>query len=87
LALEEGELHIYANPNKGMCMIDLPEQLRYTADLALLIYDQQGQLVQRVPMRYTTEGVALDISAQAKGIYHVELGDGKQRYTGTIVFE
>ena len=41
----------------------------------------------QLPLRYTNDGVALDIRAQAKGIYHVELGDGSQRYSGTIVFE
>lgn len=87
MPLEEGGLHIYANPNNGVCSIDLPSKLRLSDDLLLSVFDQTGQMVQRVPLRYTNEGVALDIRAQAKGIYHVELGDGRQRYTGTIVFE
>lgn len=82
-----GELHIYANPNNGLCTIDLPEELRLTDDLMLSVFDNTGQLVQRVPLRYSEQGVRLDIRAQARGIYHVELGDGQQRYTGTIVFE
>jgi hypothetical protein len=82
-----GELHIYANPNNGICTIDLPEELRLTDDLMLSVFDNTGQLVQRVPLRYNEQGVRLDIRAQARGIYHVELGDGQQRYTGTIVFE
>jgi hypothetical protein len=80
-------LHIYANPNNGLCTIDLPEELRLTDDLMLSVFDNTGQLVQRVPLRYNEQGVRLDIRAQARGIYHVELGDGQQRYTGTIVFE
>ncbi|MFN8352623.1 MAG: T9SS type A sorting domain-containing protein, partial [Flavobacteriales bacterium] len=87
MPLQEGSLHIYANPNKGTCTIDLPPQLRLTNDLLLSIVDQTGRVVQRIPIRYTAEGVAIDIRAQAKGIYHVELGDGEQRYTGRIVFE
>jgi len=87
MPLEEGGLHIYANPNDGLCTIDLPVRLRWTDDLLLAVFDQMGQMVQRVPLRYTNEGVALDIRAQAKGVYHVELGDGRQRYTGRIVFE
>lgn len=31
--------------------------------------------------------VQLDISAQAKGVYHVELLDERRRYTGKVVFE
>jgi hypothetical protein len=87
MPLQEGGLHIYANPNKGTCTIDLPPQLRLSDGLMLSIFDQTGHLVQRMPLRYTSEGVAIDIRAQAKGIYHVELGDGQQRYTGRIVFE
>ncbi len=87
MPLQEGELHIYANPNKGTCTIDLPQQLQLTNNLMLSLFDQTGHLVQRMPLRYTNDGVAIDIRAQAKGIYHVELGDGRQRYTGTIVFE
>jgi hypothetical protein len=82
-----GELHIYANPNNGLCTIDLPEELRLTDDLMLSVYDSGGQLVQRAPLRYSEQGIRLDIRAQARGIYHVELGDGQQRYTGRIVFE
>ncbi len=83
----EGGLHIYANPNKGTCTIDLPDQLQLTPGLVLSIVDQNGHLVQRVPVVYSTQGVAIDIRAQAQGIYHVELSDGRQRYTGRIVFE
>lgn len=80
-------LHIYANPNNGLCTIDLPRSLRATSDLVLSVYDQTGHLVQRVPLRFTIEGVRLDIRAQARGVYHIELNDGSQRYAGTIVFE
>ncbi|MBP9078871.1 MAG: T9SS type A sorting domain-containing protein [Flavobacteriales bacterium] len=81
------QLHIYANPNNGLCTIDLPEHLRITSGLVLSIYDNTGQLVQRVPLTTGSAGLKLDIRAQAKGIYHVELGDGVQRYSGSIVFE
>jgi hypothetical protein len=87
MPLVDQGLHIYANPNNGLCTIDLPDALRPTNDLMLSIYDQQGQLVQRAPLTFLEDGIRLDIRAQAKGIYHVELGDGRQRYTGTIVFE
>jgi hypothetical protein len=84
---QEGELRIYANPNNGLCTIELPQSLRMTHDLVLSVFDNTGQLVQRIPLTAGSEGIRLDIRAQAKGIYHVELGDGEQRYSGTIVFE
>ncbi|TXI75649.1 MAG: T9SS type A sorting domain-containing protein [Flavobacteriales bacterium] len=80
-------LHIFANPNNGICTLELPESLQPTPDLLLSVYDNTGQLVQRAPLLFSENGVVLDIRAQAKGVYHVELGDGQQRYTGTIVFE
>ncbi|TXI82727.1 MAG: T9SS type A sorting domain-containing protein [Flavobacteriales bacterium] len=80
-------LHIYANPNNGICTLELPECLQPTQELVLSVYDNTGQLVQRAPLQFSENGVVLDIRAQARGVYHVELGDGQQRYTGTIVFE
>lgn len=82
-----GELLIYANPNNGLCTIDLPTGLRDRTGLTLSIYDQEGRLVQRAPLTFTSGGVQLDIRAQAKGVYHVELSNSTQRYTGSIVFE
>jgi hypothetical protein len=87
LNLGDHGLHIYANPTNGICTIDLPDGLQPTNDLMLAVYDQQGHLVQRAPLLFSDHGLRLDIRAQARGIYHVELGDGRQRYTGTIVFE
>jgi len=86
MALQENLL-IYANPNNGLCSVQLPTHLQFTNGLLLSIFDQTGHLVQRVPVTVGNAGVQVDIQAQAKGLYHVELGDGRQRYTGTIVFE
>jgi len=86
MALHE-DLLIRANPNNGLCTVQLPTHLQFTNGLLLSIFDQTGQLVQRVPVTMGNAGVQVDIQAQAKGLYHVELGDGRQRYTGTIVFE
>ncbi len=85
--LLQEDLLIYANPNNGLCTVQLPTHLRFTNGLLLSIFDQTGQLVQRVPVTVGNAGVEVDIQAQAKGLYHVELGDGRQRYTGKIVFE
>jgi hypothetical protein len=83
----EEELVIYANPNNGLCTVKLPTHIRFTNGLLLSIYDRTGTLVQRLPVTVGNTGVQVNIQAQAKGIYHVELGDGEQRYSGSIVFE
>lgn len=83
----QDDLLIYANPNNGLCTVELPQHLRFTPNLSLVIFDMQGKQVQTIPVTTGSDGVRLDITAQAKGIYHVELSDGVQRYSGRIVFE
>ncbi|MBP6313430.1 MAG: T9SS type A sorting domain-containing protein [Flavobacteriales bacterium] len=85
--LGNDQLHIYANPNNGICTVDLPSSISPGSDLMLTIYNAQGQLVQQAPLIVSNGTVQLDIQAQAKGVYMVELLDGSQRYSGTIVFE
>ena len=83
----EGQLLIYANPNDGTCTIELPESVLFTEGLILKISDAEGRLVQSIPIKRTEEKISLDIRAQAKGMYPVVITDGKQRYSGTIVFQ
>ncbi|MCO6481474.1 MAG: T9SS type A sorting domain-containing protein, partial [Flavobacteriales bacterium] len=73
--------------NNGTCTIELPEDLLYETDLVLRIMDLQGRLVQQSVLRMHEGTVQLDIRAQAKGTYVAEVGNGKVRYTGRIVFE
>ncbi|MBK7295666.1 MAG: T9SS type A sorting domain-containing protein [Flavobacteriales bacterium] len=82
----QDDLLIYANPNNGLCTVELPLNLRFTPNLNLVIFDAQGRQVQRIPVTTGSDGVRLDITSQAKGMYHVELSDGVQRYSGRIVF-
>jgi N-methylhydantoinase B/oxoprolinase/acetone carboxylase alpha subunit len=67
--------------------VELPNAITAGSDLVLTIFDAQGRVVQQAPLRMHQGTVELDIQAQAKGIYHVELQDGNRRYTGRIVFE
>lgn len=85
--LGRGAIRAMPNPNNGQCTIDLPMSLRASDGLVLSVHDITGQLVQRMPLVFNAQGVKLDLRARAKGVYHVELTDGQQRYTGTIVFE
>ena len=87
MALQGGGLHIYANPNNGLCTIELPDDLTINPKLKLSVFDSKGRMVQQVPLTNSSQGLRLDISAEAKGVYRVELSDGEQRYSGSIVFE
>ncbi len=82
-----GSLMIYANPNKGTCTIELPEDLMYETDLVLRILDTQGRVVQQSNLHMHEGRIQLDIRAQASGTYVAEVVSGNKRYTGRIVFE
>ncbi len=82
-----GQLLIYANPNAGTCTIELPQQLARERDLWLRIYDSSGNLVQQSRLAMEQDLIKLDITAQARGSYLAEVGNGRVKYTGMIVFE
>jgi hypothetical protein len=83
----QGRLLIYANPNAGTCTIELPQELSRERDLWLRIYDGQGRLVQQSSLRMEQDVIKLDITAQARGTYLAEVGNGRVKYTGAIIFE
>jgi len=80
-------LHIYANPNKGMCNITIPDELLNEQNLVLTIYDMSGKIIQQQQVRIEQEKIKINLEAEAKGIYNVTLGNAKKMYNGKIVFE
>ncbi|MBM3404408.1 MAG: T9SS type A sorting domain-containing protein [Bacteroidetes bacterium] len=80
-------LQIYANPTTGKCNITIPEEFLYEEELVLRIYDQMGKLVQEVKVANAEGTLRFDIRAQAKGLYHATLSNGRKVYSGKIVFE
>ncbi len=88
LVIGNADLLIYANPNNGMCTVELPRSISPGSEVQLRIIDNMGRLVDAVPLRLDLQGrVEVDIRAQAKGLYHLELLNGARRYTGKVVFE
>jgi len=84
---ETTTLLVYANPSTGQCRITIPDEFRTEKELTLTIYDQTGRLVQESSVNISGETVTLDIRAQAKGLYHAILSNGKKSYSGKIVFD
>ena len=80
-------LIIYANPNKGTCNIAIPDDLKSSPNLRLMIYNAQGSLIQNQQIQQLQDKVKLSLDAEAKGMYNVSLGDGYRMYYGKIVFE
>lgn len=84
---ENNELLIYANPNKGTCNINVPDNLLTEQNLELKIYNIEGKLIQETPVMINQVKVSINLQAEAKGIYNVTLGNKKKTYTGKVVFE
>ncbi len=80
-------LLIYANPNKGTCNITIPDDLKNSPNLTLMIYNAQGSLIQKQQIQQLQDKVKLSLDAEAKGMYNVTLTDGSKMYYGKIVFE
>jgi hypothetical protein len=80
-------LIIYANPNKGTCNITIPDDLKSSPNLTLMIYNAQGSLIQKQQIQQLQDKVKLSLDAEAKGMYNVTLSDGYKIYYGKIVFE
>jgi len=83
----ENGLIIYTNPTTGKCNITIPEEFMNEDELILRIYDQMGKLVQEVKVENVEGTLRFDIRAQAKGLYHATLSNGRKVYSGKIVFE
>lgn len=80
-------LLIYANPTTGNCNIQVPDDFLYEDNLVLSIYNLNGQLIQQQSLVMNQEKVALNLEAEAKGVYTAVLSNGKKSYTGKIIFE
>jgi hypothetical protein len=87
LSAGSDELLIYANPNQGTCTIELPDALHGESDLLLRVLDLSGRVVQEAPISMQDGTIRIDIRAQATGTYIAEVGNGRVRYRGRIVFE
>jgi hypothetical protein len=83
---EKNQLIIYANPTTGKCNITIPEEFRNEKSLTLTVYDNQGKVIQSIPVNLSEGKIRLDLSAQATGIYNAVLTNGKKSYAGRIVF-
>ena len=83
----QDQLLIYANPTTGKCNIKIPEDFRHEKSLTLQIFDNQGRMIQSIPVIMDQEKISFNIAAQAKGMYNAILSNGKKRYSGKILFE
>jgi len=87
LRTRKNELVIIANPNKGDCMIMLPEEFRDAEELHLQIFNSQGQAILNKFYNAQRNGIRLNIESEASGVYHATLTDGEMIFHGKIMFQ
>ncbi|MBL0127754.1 MAG: hypothetical protein IPP83_09895 [Flavobacteriales bacterium] len=83
----EGSLMIHVNSDQGTCRVELPSSIAVGESFVLSIVDAAGRSIQQTPLVIGDDRVRVNIPAQPRGIYQVELTDGRSRYVGRIHFE
>lgn len=86
-ALRNNTLLIYANPNNGTCQIAIPNELKNSTNLTMIIYDAQGRLIQKQQIPQFQDIQKLSLEERAKGMYNIALGDGYIMHYGKIIVE
>ncbi len=81
------QLLIYANPTQGKCNITIPDEFANDKQLTLTVYDNIGREIQVQTITMHEGKIKLNLTAEAKGMYHVSLSNGSKVYNGKIVFE
>lgn len=81
------QLFIYANPNAGKCNITVPDEFVNEKNLTLSIFDNSGKLIQQKTLQMNDGKIKLNLEAEAKGVYNVNLSNGKKVYVGKMVME
>ncbi len=84
---DDYKLLIYANPNNGICTIELPAGTEGENNLMLKIYNANGKLIQKLPVNLGQAKIDLNIQAQARGTYNVVLENKNVHFFGKIIFE
>lgn len=80
-------LKIFANPNNGRCSVEIPSSIVPGSQLRISVHNNLGATIHESTVVWQQGTLGIDISAEAKGTYQLELNDGVRRYSGTIVFE
>ncbi len=85
--LSNSELNIYANPNNGTCIIQMPDEFVNDKNVTLSIYDATGKIIQQQILQTIDGRFEINIEQKSKGVYPVVLSNLKKSYSGKIVFE
>jgi type IX secretion system substrate protein len=82
----DNTLHIYANPSKGSCTIEIPDVLKNSQNLLLQVFDSIGKLVYEKKLGQSDENYLLKLNNSPKGTYNIILSNDEHQFHGKVVF-
>jgi len=84
VARPKGSLNVYPNPTAGLLNIDL--KLPSEEDVEIMVFNALGQLVSQTNEANVLEGsYKLNMSAMAKGIYHIQVVGGGETLSKKVI--
>lgn len=85
--VQQNQLVIYANPNKGTFNIKVPDDIKTFKDAMLIVYDNTGKETAQFTLDGQSDVPRFDVSNAVSGIYTVKLVQAEKIYIGKMVVE
>ncbi|MCR6639481.1 MAG: M6 family metalloprotease domain-containing protein [Sporocytophaga sp.] len=73
----------YPNPTEGEVRL-ISTGRDVTADAFILVYNNAGMLIQKIPVKDTLEELIVNLNGQPAGLYHINVVSGDQSVTRTV---
>lgn len=85
--VDQNQLIIYANPNKGTFNIKVPDAIKSFKQAWLYVYDASGNEIARFNLDNESDTPHFEISNSKPGSYSVRLVQGEMVYSGQMIVE
>jgi hypothetical protein len=84
---QDSTLQIYANPNKGLFTVVVPQSVVQATNGNLMIYDSQGSVVTSQAVDISTSHLQVDLGEITRGVYTVVLTANGKQFMGRVVIQ
>ena len=83
----DDKLFIYANPNRGIFNVEVPQEVMNEKQLTLKIFDNSNRLVKQQSLDMTEETLHVEVPDYKPGIYYLQLISNKRTYSGKMIVQ
>ncbi|MEI7727552.1 MAG: T9SS type A sorting domain-containing protein, partial [Bacteroidota bacterium] len=80
-------LVLFPNPATNEFIVTIPTELLNEKQLTLRLYNSLGELIHNEPVITGGGKITMTVGGYAKGLYQVNLGNGKKWCAGKVVIE